>query len=155
MNTFVCPACRRHRAHVDPYQWDNRACPRCRIPLVAEVRAPEAGFVLFDHKFTPTEARRIVRRIPPDSYHWKGIDTKGKGKVARYTQLMVAGLWMPQTVDLGFDQHPVRFNQDGEITHGVMRLMACSESGVDLLTAVECPKGLFPRILDGRRRAAP
>lgn len=152
-NTFVCPQCRKHRLHISPWQFDGRLCPRCRVPLIGEVRPAPPGFEQFDHTFTPAEARRIIRRIPADSYHWADIETKGAGKVDRFTALMAAGEWRNQTLELGFGDHPIRFDEAGDLTHGVMRLMACDRSGISFRAAVQAPVGMFPSILDRRKRA--
>jgi len=124
----------------------------------SEFPPEDEGLVRFDYTFTSDEAARIIDVIPGDSYHWRDIPRKRPGAVARYTHLMRGGKWRDQTFEHGFFEHPIRFNLKGEITHGVMRLLACRDSGVSFRAAVVAPSwmemldasAIF--VVDNRRR---
>lgn len=148
--SFICGDCRRHRIHADPYKFDlATACIHCGGLMVGEVREPPPGIVQFDHTFTPEQADLIVETVPEDSYHWEV--TWRVNKIPEYTAIMRAGEWKDQTLELGFCEHPIRFNEAGEITHGVMRLVACANAGVPFRTAVSCPPGVLEDVLAGRK----
>lgn len=140
---FTCPrdGARHVRAAGPPPD-----CHRCGRPMLAKVR-PEPGFDKFDHTFTPAEAQLVLDTIPADSYHWPDIERIGNGRVAQYTAVMLAGRWVPETLEHGYDGHPVRWNAAGDVTHGVMRLLACVASGVSFRTAVVAPPGLLQDLL--------
>lgn len=110
-------------------------------------------FVQFDHTFTPEQAYRLLRRIPPDSYHWADIEGRDRSwppglepgtRLEKYTHLMAAGEWKDE---LAPSHHPVRWDEKGEITHGVLRLWACAASGRPFRSAVECPEELAAKLL--------
>jgi hypothetical protein len=141
MTVLVCEPC-GHRVG-QPGVYD---CPLCHQPLRAIIPPPPDGFALFDHTFTPTDARMVLEHVPGDSYHWTDIERKTPTKVAEYTALMLAGLWVDETLAHGFYEHPVRFDEDGQLTHGIMRLLACVGSGCPFTAAVLCPVGLLPEV---------
>lgn len=139
--SFACPK-GHHTLHIRPFAFDvNRhRCPHCRSALAAEVPPPPKGFVQFDHTFTPEEAWWFLSCISPGSYHWADIERIGNGRIREFTRLMKAGLWKNETLELGFYEHPIRWDERGEITHGVMRLIACRDSGRPFTAAVCCPE---------------
>lgn len=129
-------------------------CPIDGSPMrsrASEQPLADPPFIYFDHEFTPVQARDIVLDIPPDSYHWADIDRKAPQATALYTQIMRNGKWQDQTLESGYYGHPVRFNTEGEITHGVIRLLACSDAGRSFRTAVLCPAWMKERLEHGSR----
>ena len=103
------------------------------------------NLVQFDHTFTPNQAFGLLSRIPADSYHWVDIGGRGrawpiglepKTRLELYTRLMASGEWHEE---LSPSDHPVRWDEKGEITHGVLRLQACVDAGQPFRSAVECP----------------
>jgi hypothetical protein len=115
-------------------------------PRPEDVPVPAEGYELVDRTFTPWDAFVIVASIPADSYHWTDIPRINPGAVRRYARTMIAGKWRDETVDLGFFDHPIRFNHDG-ITHGVMRLLACVKAGRPFRAAVYAPVGFLEGLL--------
>jgi hypothetical protein len=144
--SFVCRPC-NHRRGMYPTgaHPSTQRCPHCDGVLVAVVQPPADGFEHFDHTFTPEHAKVILDRIPSDAYHW--ADVEREGRVPSHTAKMLAGTWQTQTLERGFYGHPVRFDENGDITHGVMRLMACMASGRPFRTAVMCPTGFLESVL--------
>jgi hypothetical protein len=98
------------------------------------------GFIYIDHTFTPEQAQAILDTIPSDSHHWIDIPRKAAEAVPHYTRLMSNGSWRNETLERGFYEHPIRWDEEGRITHGVMRLMACVASGQPFRSAVCCPE---------------
>jgi hypothetical protein len=141
--SFTCSKYRHHTLHIDPFKFDahKHRCPHCDSTLVAEVQPPPPGFVQFDHTFTPEQAWYLTSCIPPDSYHWHDIEHgKGKGKVLQFTRLMIRRQWRNETLERGFYEHPIRWDEHRQLTHGVMRLLACAASGQPFTAAVSCPE---------------
>lgn len=99
------------------------------------------GYYQHDYLFHPADATYIIRTIPPDSYHWGDVERKRLGKVEEYEGLLRAGKWQKQGMFNGLGQHPIRFDKDGEITHGVVRMLACAKSGMSIVAAVVYPPG--------------
>jgi hypothetical protein len=111
-----------------------------------EIPAPPDGWEYIDHTFTPDDAKFILERIPKDAHHWRDIERKAPNAVAVYTSLMLQGRWRDETIELGFYEHPIRFDENGGITHGVMRLLACAASGREFRACVLCPIGFLPEV---------
>jgi hypothetical protein len=132
--------------HEGPY-----LCPIDGLPMRAnpdEIPPPPEGFSQFDHTFTPDQAHRIIELIPSDAHHWADIPRKAPHAVARYTALMLAGRWRNETLEHGFYEHPIRWDEQGRITHGVMRLLACKASGQEFRACVFCPTGMLPEVFE-------
>lgn len=131
---------------------DAPACLRCGGRLFPPIRPPAEGFDQFDHTFTSAQARVVLATIPEDSYHWADIERIGQGRVVEYTRLMAEGRWVDQTIARGYQDHPVRWNRDGELTHGAIRLIACEASGRPFRTAVVAPSGLLQEMFHAPSR---
>lgn len=148
MNVWCLPCGVREAADVN--RRSVYECPRCGRPMRArpgDIPPAPPGFEQFDHTFTPEQAALVVSRVPADSYHWADIPRKRPGAVESYTQLMAAGRWVDETLEHGFYEHPVRFAVDGSLTHGIMRLIACRDSGRPFRTAVFAPEGFLQELL--------
>jgi len=125
-------------------------CPIDGAPMRAnstEIPAAPPGFDQFDHTFTPDQAARIVAAVPDDSHHWRDIPRKAPNAVAQYTALMAEGRWRDETLELGFYEHPIRWDEHCRLTHGIMRLIACRDSGHPFRAAVFAPTGFLPGFL--------
>jgi len=125
------------------------ACPIDAAPMRAsleEIPAAPPGFSQFDHTFTPQEAATIIASVPEDSHHWRDIPRKAPHAVALYTELMSDGRWRDETLELGFYEHPIRWDEHGRLTHGIMRLLACRDSGVPFRACVLAPEGLIEEL---------
>ena len=125
-------------------------CPICHGPMrgdPSKIPAAPPGFDQFDHTYTPEEAQTIIDTIPADSYHWRDIPRLAPQAVARYTQIMSEGRWRNETIENGFYEHPIRWDEQGRITHGVMRLLACRDSGVPFRAVTFAPQGLLQELL--------
>lgn len=144
MNIY-CDNCRLRRAADEAlYRPGGLDCPMCGGPMRArpgDIPPAPPGFEWFDHTFTPTQAARLVARVPAGSYHWADIQRKAPRAVGLYTRLMAEGRWRDETLEHGFYEHPVRFAVDGSLTHGLMRLIACRDSGRPFRAAVFAPEG--------------
>lgn len=105
----------------------------------SELPPAPPGWVYFDYTFEPGLAHAIVMDIPRDSYHWADIKRKAPGAVDMYSSIMISGQWQDQTLERGYYEHPIRFDSHGDITHGVMRLLACSAAGRSFRAVVLAP----------------
>jgi hypothetical protein len=144
-------ACRQgHRAGFTSL--DPPACLICGGRLYPPLRPVPEGFDQFDHTFTPRQATIVLNTIPPDSYHWADIERLDGGRVGQYTKLMAEGKWVDQTLARGFQDHPVRWDENGQLTHGAIRLLACAGSGRNFRTAVVAPQGLLQEMFYGPAR---
>ncbi len=114
--------------------------------MVAEVPPPPDGFARFDHTYTPDHAQVILDRLPADAHHWADVDRIGNGRVPRFTALMLAGQWRDELLEHGFYEHPIRFDETGYLTHGIMRLLACAASGQEFRAVTFCPTGFLPEV---------
>lgn len=128
----------------------DRGTPTCPVddaPMRArDLPAPPAGFVQVDHTFTPQQAARIIASVPEDSYHWRDIPRKAPDAIDKYTRIMAAGEWRNETYEAGYYEHPIRWDGDGQLTHGIMRLLACRDSGRPFTAAVYAPQGLLEEL---------
>ena len=130
-------------------QWGVDRCPLCQGPLTVPagvIPPPPAGFARFDHTYTPGHARTVIGRVPADSFHWSDIARKRPGAVAWFTALMLAGKWYDETLARGYWSHPIDFDAEGVLQHGVLRLLACVASGRPLTAVTLCPVGLLPEV---------
>lgn len=125
-------------------------CPICQSPMrgrLEDIPAAAPGFDQFDHTFTPAEAVRIIATIPEDSYHWRDIPRIAPLAVDKYTRIMAEGRWRHETLENGFWEHPIRWDEQCRITHGVMRLLACRDSGVSFRAVCVAPEGYLQGLL--------
>lgn len=137
MPTIYCDPCRVNcdPIHSTSRQGDVYLCPSCGGPMWPR---PEAlppnppGHRYEDITWTPELAWRIIDELPEDSYHWVDIPKDRPGEVQRYAQLMRDGLWQNTLLAHGRSEHPVRFDGNGSLRFGAMRLLAVIESGVTI-----------------------
>jgi len=152
MPNVYCDTCGlRSDSHEGVYREGPLVCPVDGAPMSAnpaEIPPAPPGFSQFDHTFTPDQAKAIIDLVPADAHHWRDIPCKAPQAVAKYTELMAGGRWRDETLAAGFYEHPVRWDEQGRLTHGIMRLIACRDSGVPFTACVLCPTGLMPEVFE-------
>lgn len=150
MPNVYCAACNHRRmADAGVYHEGEYLCPTDGAVMRAnpdDIPVPADGFARFDHTYTPGHAQTILDRIPADAHHWQDIPRIAPDAVARYTALMLAGQWRDELLEHGFHEHPIRFDETGYLTHGIMRLLACAASGAEFRSVTYCPVGFLPEV---------
>jgi len=159
MPNVYCEVCGlRSDSHEGVYREGPLVCPVDGATMHAdpsELPPPPPGFVQHDHEFTPEQAKQIIDLVPADAHHWRDIPRKAPQAVAKYTELMATGRWRDETLAAGFYEHPIRWDERGRLTHGIMRLIACRDSGRTFTAAVLRPIGLLPEVFDGHVEPCP
>jgi hypothetical protein len=97
------------------------------------------GYHELDVTISPAVAFQMVSDISPQSYHWTDHVIMDNGRLEEYIKVLKDGKWEPQLFSNNMAQHPIRFDSEDQLSHGLIRLLAICRSDVPMQAALVLP----------------